>query len=79
MSAELTRHARGRLERASMAVNPSTALGLSVLLCRLGGSSTIRKVRCMELDRGHDVDIWGGALARLVITSTTNNIHIVHK
>ena len=33
----------------------------------------------MELDRGHDVDIWGGALAGLVITSTTNDIHIVHK
>ena len=33
----------------------------------------------MELDRGHDVDIWGGALARLVITGTTNYIHIVHK
>ena len=62
-----------------MAVYPSAIPGLRVLLRGLGGSSAISHVRCMELDRGHDVDIWGRALAGLLITSSTDHIHIVHK
>ena len=33
----------------------------------------------MELDSSHDVDIWGGALAGLLIAISTNHIHIVHE